>query len=245
MLTSTTNETPPDDIPKTAAEIRLRHRRAWRFNPTHFITETLDTSIWDKQGGIINALRNNRRVAVRSCNGSGKTYAAACAVIWWLLAWGSSIAITTAPTNHQVRDLLWREIRRIYTRNAALIGGEITKTGLDIAERNYAIGLSTDAPERFQGFHEGNILFVVDEASGVSEDIYEAIEGCMTSAGARLLLIGNPTRRSGTFFRAFHEERALWYQIHISAPETPNLVSDADFMPGLVTRKWVDEAARK
>lgn len=73
----TTTHDPPEDIPTTAAEIRLRHRRAWRFNPTHFITETLDVPMWEKQRGIVNALRNNRRVAVRSCNGSGMPYRSA------------------------------------------------------------------------------------------------------------------------------------------------------------------------
>ena len=77
MDDANTHEPPTDDIPHTAAEIRLRHRRAWRFNPVHFITETLDVPMWEKQRGIVNALRNNRRVAVRSCNGSGMPYRSA------------------------------------------------------------------------------------------------------------------------------------------------------------------------
>ena len=108
-----------------------------------------------------------------------------------------------------MRDVLWREIRRAYRKNEDLIAGKILRTTLELGDKHFAQGLSTDTPERFQGFHEGNILFVVDEASGVDEEIYEAIEGCMTSKRARLLLIGNPTRRSGTFYEAFHGERAL------------------------------------
>ena len=205
-----TLDTPvPTTTPQTAAQISPLHRAWWRKHPTALVRDTLGLSFWEMQSQILRDLQRYRRVAVRSCNGSGKTYAAAAAVIWWLMTWDNALAITTAPTNHQVRDLLWREIRRIHRNNAALIGGTLNQMSLDISDRNYAIGLSTDAPERFQGFHEGNILFVVDEASGVDEEIYEAIEGCMTSKRARLLLIGNPTRRSGTFYEAFHGERAL------------------------------------
>jgi hypothetical protein len=123
--------------------------------------------------------------------------------------------------------------------------------------------------ERLQGFHEKNILFVVDEASGVSEFIFEAIEGCMTSNRARLLIIGNPTRRSGTFFEAFHSEREHWFNLHISALDTPNLALPSgtgevpgenlgqqgspefgegarpELVEGLVTPEWVDSARKR
>ncbi|MCH7972252.1 MAG: hypothetical protein IH960_14615, partial [Chloroflexi bacterium] len=137
----------------------------------------------------------------------------------------SALAITTAPTQRQVTNLLWREIRSIYFKNTALFppSTKLTRTSLELSPNHYAMGLSTDSPERFQGFHEENILFVVDEASGVHEDVFEAIEGSMTSRRARLLLIGNPTSVSGTFYKAFHQNRTQYEKIHISAFDTPNL----------------------
>nr|BDD48183.1 hypothetical protein 8 [Desulfobacterales bacterium] len=224
--------------------------------PARFLERKLGISLWRKQAEILAAVRDHRRVAVRSCNGSGKTFTAACAVIWWLMAVReSAIAITTAPTERQVKELLWREIRDLHRGSASTIGGTLTHTGLDIAPGRYARGFSTDAPERFQGFHDDNILFVVDEASGVSEEIFEAIEGSMTTDGARLLLIGNPNNRYGTFFDAFHSRRSLWHTIHISAFDTPNVrTSTKDnvesgsgnhSIPGLVRPRWVDEAARQ
>ncbi len=196
---------------------------AWFENPVGFVEGELGCPLWRKQADILKAVRDHRRVAVRSCNGSGKTYTAACAVVWWLSSFTEAIAVTTAPTERQVKELLWREIRRIHTRNAAFIGGDCHQTALDISPSRFARGFTSDSPERFQGFHHANILFVVDEASGVPEEIYEAIEGSMTTGRARLLLIGNPTRREGTFYDAFHSRRGLWRTIHISAFDTPNL----------------------
>ena len=192
-----------------------------------FVRHDLKTPLWGKQAQILRAIKRHKRIAVRSCNGSGKTFVAATAVIWWLMAHpnGPAMVVTTAPTQHQVRDLLWREIRSIYYRNAALIGGILTRTTLELSPKHYATGLSTDSPARFQGFHETNILFVVDEASGVREEVFDAIEGSMTSRRARLLLIGNPTSLAGTFYKAFHQRRTQYKTIHISAFDTPNLLS--------------------
>ena len=198
--------------------------------------------MWSKQAEIVESVRDHPRVAVRSCNGSGKTFTAAYVVIWWLMCFDDALAVTTAPTGHQVRDVLWREIRRAYRKNEDLIAGKILRTTLELGDKHFAQGLSTDTPERFQGFHEGHILFVVDEASGVREGIFEAIEGSMTSEHARVLLLGNPTSLSGTFFDAFHRKRALWKTIHISAFDTPNVREDKIIVPSLVTRKWVDDA---
>ena len=155
-----------------------------------------------------------------------------------------AIVITTAPTAHQVRNILWREIRRAHHQNPGVIGGTLLRTSLDLGDKHYAQGLSTDTPERFQGFHEGHILFVVDEASGVREGIFEAIEGSMTSAGAKVLLLGNPTSLKGTFYDAFHKRRGLWKTLQISAFDTPNLVNNEVVQPSLVTPKWVADSEK-
>jgi hypothetical protein len=206
------------------------------------VTDTLGASPWSKQVEILEAVRDHTRVAVRSCNGSGKTYIAAHVVLWWLMCHPDAIVITTAPTAHQVRNILWREIRRAHHENADVIGGTLLRTSLELGDKHFAQGLSTDTPERFQGFHEGHILFVVDEASGVREGIFEAIEGSMTSDDAKLLLLGNPTSLSGTFYEAFHKRRGLWHAIHISAFDTPNLMKNEVVLPTLVTPKWVADA---
>ena len=217
-------------------------RASWANDPVRFTSETLGASPWTKQVEILEAIRDNVRVAVRSCNGSGKTYIAAHVVLWWLMCHPDAIVITTAPTAHQVRNILWREIRRAHHENAGVVGGTLLRTSLELGDKHYAQGLSTDTPERFQGFHEGHILFVVDEASGVREGIFEAIEGSMTSAGAKVLLLGNPTSLKGTFYDAFHKRRGLWTTIHISAFDTPNLVKNEVVLPSLVTPKWVADA---
>ena len=103
------------------------------------------------------------------------------------------------------------------------------------------MGLSAESADEFQGFHSPNMFIVVDEAEGVSDEIYEAIDAVMTSAEPRLLLIGNPTTTSGAFRRAFYEERHLYHTITISALDSPNVKAGKIVTRGLTTSQWVQE----
>ncbi|MCY4473995.1 MAG: AAA family ATPase [Chloroflexi bacterium] len=202
---------------------KLNHSqiRKTQNDPVWFAKNILAANPWKKQREILNALTRHDFIAVRSCNGAGKSYAAAIATIWWLMAHQDAIVITTAPSERQVRQILWREIRSLYLRNFDTIQGKITQTRLDISPRRFAIGFTATSEVRFQGFHSPNLLAIVDEASGVKEEIYDAVLSCLTSSNSKLLLIGNPTNLAGTFYDAFHDKHDLWHQIHISAHETP------------------------
>ena len=192
-----------------------------RSNPAWFVKHHLGAKPWQKQIDILNAIRDHDFVAVRSCNGSGKTFTAALATLWWLMAHDDAVVLTTAPSERQVKELLWREIRAIYQRNKHLIGGKITQTRLVLSNKRFAYGFATDTAERFQGFHSENILVIVDEASGVREFIFDAILGSLTSENSKMLMIGNPTSLAGTFYDAFHKNRQHVKTIHISAFDTP------------------------
>lgn len=213
-------------------------------DPVTFCTNVLGFYPWSKQREILESVRDNQRTAVRSCHGSGKTATAARVVAWYLTAFPNSRVVTTAPTFSQVRDLLWSEINSAVMRAPEGLFPAPDATRLTISRSWFAVGLSTDRPERFQGHHAENLLLVVDEASGVHEDIYEAAEGFLTSPGARVLLIGNPTQTSGTFYRAFHSDRNLYHTIHISAFDTPNLTGEEvpeAARKSLVSPEWVEQ----
>lgn len=217
-------------------------------DPVTFCRNVLSYEPWSKQQEIIESVRDNQRTAVRSCHGSGKTATAARIVAWYLMAFRNSRVVTTAPTFSQVRDLLWSEVHSSIAHAPEGLFPECDTTRLTVSREWFAVGLSTDKPERFQGHHAEHLLLVVDEASGVHEAIYEAAEGFLTSPNARVLLIGNPTQTSGTFYRAFHSDRALYNTIHISAFDTPNLtgeqVSDAA-AKSLVSKEWVEQRRKQ
>lgn len=65
------------------------------------------------------------------------------------------------------------------------------------------------------------MLFIVDEASGVADPIMEAILGTLTGDNNKLLLCGNPTKTSGTFYDAFHKDRAIYKCHTVSSADSP------------------------
>ena len=207
--------------PVPPAKDAIRNQRAIRTDPINFASNILNVKPWDKQKQILNAIAANRSVAVRSCNGAGKTFTAAITILWWLMSYDNAIVITTAPSERQVREILWRELRNLYVPVRDTIGGKLTRTRLEFGSKRYAYGFSTNTEDRFQGFHSGNILVIVDEASGVDEFIYNAIRGVITAKNSKLLLIGNPHGYAGTFYDAFHKNRKRFETIHVSAFDLP------------------------
>jgi len=77
-----------------------------------------------------------------------------------------------------------------------------------------------------QGFHEEkNICFILDEASGVADAVYPAVEGALTTEGAYCVLAGNPTRTSGFFHDIFTVRKMAKYykHMHVSCLDSPRV----------------------
>ena len=232
----------PQDRTFTSANIRAPVPPAVSISPVEFATGILGVNLWEKQVEVLEALASGRRVAVKAGNGLGKGFCAGVSVLWFLYSRDPAVVLTTAPTFRQVRHVLWRQVRSLYFRSRTPLRGHVLGTRWELAEDRYAMGLSAETADQFQGFHSPNMLVVVDEAAGVSDAIFEGIESVMTSSEtSQLLLLGNPTTTSGAFRRAFHEERQLYECVTISALESPNVTAGRIVVPGLTTASWVKE----
>jgi len=210
-------------------------------NPVAFAKEVLGVDIWEKQEEILEYVLNNKRVTVRSCHGAGKSFTAAIVVLWFLICYSPSTVVTTAPTARQVKSILWEEIRLRYKNAKIALGGRLLQMELQMGPKWLATGFATDEynVERFQGYHNDNILVVIDEASGVARNIFTGVEGLLSSGNAHLLLIGNPTDELSEFGHSF--KSPLYKKMHISAFDTPNLKEGYTVRPYLVTPEWVAE----
>jgi hypothetical protein len=195
---------------------------------------------------IFNAIFKYDRVACKACHASGKSFVAAAIVMTYVHLKIPCVVITTAPTLRQVRTILWKEIHRIFRNSRRALGGTMLQEMYSLFDDTFAIGLTTDDPDKFQGFHSENILVIADESPGIDEGVFEAIEGVMAGGQAKLLLLGNPSSLEGTFYRAFNHPAymKLFKKYTISAFDTPNVKQKRDVIPGLITHKWVEERKR-
>jgi phage terminase large subunit len=227
-------------------------------DPALFAERILGINPTELQLEILESIRHSRKTAIKACHGVGKTFILAVAVLWWLARYEDGVVLTTSSTFRQVRTQLWSEIHR-------LIGGarvrypKVNSTEIKLRdEDNFALGLSTNRAENFQGYHGQHVLIIADEAPGIESEVMEAMAGIMAGGNVHLVMAGNPTITSGAFFDAFHRERSSWKCFTIDAFDSPNLQGlnleqlllmdpavggplDQNPVPYLVTRRWVYE----
>jgi len=225
----------------TTAEIQTAHRL--RTDPIFFVTEVLGGKPWDKQREILESVRDNPRTSVQSCEGSGKSWVEAHTALWFLYTHQPSTVITTAPTWRQVRDILWREMAGGYNRARYPLGGTLLQTELKVDDDWFAFGIATDKPENFLGRHNQHVLVIVDEASGVDEQIFEVIENPLSTGHTRLLLAGNPTQPAGTFYDACNRSE-LYNRVRISCFDTPNFTEFGITLDDIKSGEWKDKVGK-
>lgn len=192
-------------------------------DPAFWIEAMGGTPLWDKQRQICLSSRRNRTTCVPACNGSGKTR-----VVGGLVAWGINnlrpyLAITTAPTERQVKYALWKEIRDFHTKSRIPLGGRPDLLQWIISDNQRALGFATSDynPNLFQGIREANNTQIfMDEACGISTDVYEGAMGIAASGNATLVQTGNPVDPLTRFKEDCEDPHNT--TISISAYDVPN-----------------------
>jgi hypothetical protein len=226
-------------------------------DPVGFVEQGLGETLWSKQREILNSIRDNKRTTVPACHAPGKSHLAARAVAWWISVHppGTAIAITTATTFKQVRNIMWAQIRRVHMAHD--LPGEILTTEWKMDDTVVAYGFrpADNNEAAVQGIHAPHLLVVVDEAGGLSDKIGSALEALMTGGHTRLLVLGNPpTDQEQTWFERICNS-PIYESIPIGAYDTPNFTGeetgqcrscpphvDAHLVSThLVDQSWVDD----
>jgi hypothetical protein len=197
-----------------AQELWLRFRSDPCFFVGHFWSHI---KLARYQADILCSVVDNTETWVHSANEMGKSLCAALATIWWFATRKSKV-ITISPSQDQLESVLWAEIDSLL--RSAHVGGRKFSFGFerthlklrlpgetesDDGEEKYTVrGKVVKQGESLQGSHlplldDGTptVLFVVEEASGVPDEFFAAIE----TQRHRSLIIGNPLRTEGEFYR--------------------------------------------
>ena len=235
------------DAQADATEQRQAAVTRHRTDPVAWVTERLNEETWSKQAAVMRALVDHRKVAVRSCHGSGKSHLASRLVAWWLDVHppDDTFVVTTAPTFPQVRAILWRYIRQVHRRGQ--LPGRVNQTEWLIDDELVAFGRKPADHDAagFQGIHARHVLVVVDEACGIPESLWYAIDSLTTNVGCAILAIGNPDDPTA-YFRKINQEGSGWHVEHISAFDSPNLTGEPvsqRLAETLISAEWVAEKA--
>lgn len=248
----------------------LEKRKVWHDNPERYCRERLNLRPTWQQLKVLEAIQpEGSRVSIRSGHGIGKDAISAGIILWFMETRDFPRIPCTAPTGHQLYDILWGEIAKWMRRSEEMSRAkqedecfwlthifEHTQDKLyDVLAPKewYAVARTArkDAPAGLQGFHAtdieidddgnvhhlsdaANILVVIDEASGVPDEIYEVLEGALSSPGARQLELGNPTQNTGQFAAHHKQHRGEFTTLHFRSQDSP--LVDPEYRARLVRK---------
>lgn len=208
--------------------------KKWRDDPVRFWSEFTGFKAvrWQQRAGRAVALdplenpEKKKRFVIHSGHNIGKTAWLANLAWWWSTTRPFSIVVDTAPTfERQVCNVFWGEMKKWGNRVGNPGDFEIQKARLKwnvpgalrqlLEQRGeqpgewMITGESASKKESIAGYHSPyGVLVLIDEASGVEDGIFEALEGAISDAKGdfRLVLTGNPTKRDGEFYRAMYSK---------------------------------------
>jgi len=218
---------PPGEI-RRAEQAIARTPERYQTDPVAYCKDRLGVDLTPDQVKVCRAVVEPPfRVLVRAAHNVGKSFLAACMVNWWYDSHPQGIVLTTAPTERQVKSILWREVRKLRGDKGGFAGPKICR--MESGPRHFAEGFTARDAVRFQGFHELNVFIVFDEAEGVELPFWEAMEPMLSGDRYGFLAIYNPTSQSSP---TVEEERSGKYTvIRMNALTHPNIEAQVNGPP--------------
>jgi len=247
---------------------QLRAYQIGKKDPVWWIQNVLNVRLYSKSKDMINAIKLYDLVAVWSGHGVSKSFTMACVALWWMLC-VRGLALITGPKFLQTKDIFFSAIRKVLT-GASLPPAQTPrelpdsdKWELGPEQGIQLINSAKHTAVNVQGYHAKDIMLIADEASGIDNALFDAIESSQVSRGvagahAKKIYTGNPnieptkTVFKSTYGKAQHLGDGLtslsgkpidpsrWVGLHISAFDSPNVTGEM-IIPGLVGPEWIKE----
>ena len=228
--------------------------QSWREDWNKFIREALGVTLDPEQQEIVKAVQTDKRVSVRSGTARGKDFVAACIAVSFLyltprwnrrgeLVENTKVALT-APTDRQVKNIMMPEISRLFNKakkRGFVLPGKLNTYDIRTGNEEWFLtGFKADEHnhEAWSGFHAVNTMFIVTEATGISDDTFAAIEGNL-QGNSRIVLVFNPNTVVG--YAARSQKSARWTRFCLNSLTAPNVVQHKLIYPGQVDYEWVQD----
>jgi len=229
-------------------------------HPERLVQNILQEKVWDKQIEILQSAFEFSETLVYTGNAVGKTFIGGRLILAFLLAFsplygyepGTTKVIVVGPKFEQIRKQIWGELQSAWYKLGQKIplgGGKLQAHDLILGPSWYAgiFAVDKENPEKIQGYHAYNFLAIIEEATGVPDEVREAIQGCATSANSHIVAFTNPMRLSGWMYEACTDANNLELEskkvrkvIQVSCLDTPNYLLKEDIIPGVMSHKVVE-----
>jgi len=231
---------------------RTRLQRWWN-SPVAWAHDCLPgVKLAPYQQEIGDLLPVKKRVAVRGPHGLGKSFTGA-----WLVNWFATTRdmrgvdwkiITTASAWRHLEVYLWPEIHKWAGKiDFEILGmkpysprSELLDLRLKL-RHGAATAVASNQPERIEGAHAVELLYLLDEAKIIPPATWDSIEGAFSNAGADTLdnayafAMSTPGPPSGRFYDIHRRAPGYedWHVRHVTLQEA--------IEGGRISRQWADQ----
>lgn len=179
----------------------------WKKDPVIFSIEVCGIKPVGEQKEMLKKLAENDKLAVKAGRAVGKSVISGIAALWFITTNYNSLVLITSPNFQQLQDVIFGTIREVH-RTSPLLKLMFKSTAQTFRHREldatWQIVIKTATKgEGIRGYNRPNKLYITDETTGIPEEILDALLGSTDEANSKMLMISNPTRRSGKFYEIF------------------------------------------
>lgn len=248
-------------LPVEARWAALKREKAGRYekfrkqyfnDPVGFAEDIVGVELADYQADVMAKLASTRRLSVRSLHGVGKTMISSVTILWFSLTRDTDYdwkVIATASNFRQIEKFLFPEMKRWSRqidwekvgRDPFDENKEMLKLSLNL-ETGAATGVSSTDAGGIEGVHAEQLLYIIDEAKIVGDDVFDAVEGALSNfiegdskEQGFVMCVSTPGGPSGRFYEIQAQKPAFtdWTIRHITLKEGVDA--------GRISPKWAEQ----
>ncbi len=168
-------------------------------------------------------LRSNSRQMILLCSRqSGKSTVSSILALHEAIYKANSLILLLSPSLRQSQEL-FRKLKDVYNNlESASLPQTIEESALRTEFNNGSRIIALPGKEAtIRGF-SGVSLLIVDEASRVPDELYQAIRPMLAVSGGRIVLLSTPFGKRGFFHQEWTEGQD-WQRVKITADQCPRI----------------------
>lgn len=223
-----------------AYTLALRQQMERRDFEKGIVTES-ELQYWQPGQVIKNYIR------VEAGHTTGKTKTESGLVNHFLDCFPKAVVMMYGPSQDSLKDNLWQELL-VDRRDKDLPGRILDSMEIRIGDNHYAkCKVTSDShgkgSEKLQGKHPEFGLFILDEAEGIADYVFEAIDSMASGGICVVLMVANPKTRTSKFHKMQSVSNVK--SLRMSCLFHPNVIAGYEKVPNAVRRHYVEMMVEK
>ena len=173
-------------------------------------------------------LSDAHQLIILACRQAGKSSVSSIRALHRALYTPASLVLLLAPSYRQSKELF----RKVKDALAALPFpvALASESALELEFSNGSRIVTLPGKEQTVRGFSGVSLLIVDEASRVPDELYQAVRPMLAVSGGDIILLSSPFGKRGFYFSEWSEGGPTWHRTKVTAYECPR-----------ISREWLEQ----